>query len=155
MYVFDTSSFIVLGHYFPDIFTTLWDGFNECVSSGEVISCREVYRELDNQVSSNHLKDWINDNRDVFYQPAPEELALVAQFFQNNQYRNLVRSKQILKGTPVADPFLIASAQVKWATIVTEESYKENAARIPTLCRDIGIDCMNLNGFMIEKGWRF
>jgi len=155
MYIFDTSSFIVLGHYFPDVFTSLWEGFDGCVGDGSVVSCREVYRELDNNNSSNHLSDWIEENKSIFLEPTPEELVAVAAFFQDSQYRNLIRSKQVLKGTPVADPFIIAAAQLKEATVVTQESFKPNAARIPTLCKELGIRCIDLQGFMLDQGWRF
>jgi hypothetical protein len=155
MYIFDTSSFIVLGHYFPEVFTSLWEGFDGCVDDGCVLSCREVFRELDNGVSSNHLREWLDGNKAVFLEPTVEELAAVASFFKNSQYRNLVRNRQILNGTPVADPFIIASAQARAATVVTQESFKANGARIPTLCKDLNIECIDLQKFMLDQGWKF
>ncbi|MCZ6821218.1 MAG: DUF4411 family protein [Calditrichaeota bacterium] len=63
--------------------------------------------------------------------------------------------KQRLKGTPVADPFVIASARIRQACVVTEEGKKKNAARIPNVCEYFGVDCTNLEGFMERERWRF
>ncbi|SRR5690554_4946979 len=155
MYIFDTSSFIVLGHYFPDVFTSLWEGFDDCVSNEEVYSCREVLKELDNQIANSHLKEWLDRNKGIFLEPSVDELKTVASFFQDSQYRNLIRHKQVLKGSPVADPFIIASAKERNAVVVTQESFKANGARIPTLCKDLDIRCIDLQGFMLDQGWKF
>ncbi|MEW6042614.1 MAG: DUF4411 family protein, partial [Elusimicrobiota bacterium] len=55
VYVFDTSSFRVLNHYFPQRFPSFWTTFNEYASSGKIISVREVYNELIIQGIKPHL----------------------------------------------------------------------------------------------------
>ena len=47
IYVFDTSSFRVLGNYYPDRFPSFWEMFDELVAAGRIVSVREVHRELD------------------------------------------------------------------------------------------------------------
>jgi hypothetical protein len=59
VYVFDTSSFIVIGHYYPEQFPSFWDKFNQAVNLEKIISVREVFRELDQDASIDHLSDWI------------------------------------------------------------------------------------------------
>lgn len=49
IYVFDTNSFRVLSHYFPEIFPTVWENINLMVSNGNFISVREVYNELERE----------------------------------------------------------------------------------------------------------
>ena len=50
-YVIDTSSFIVMSHYFPDRFPTFWTDFDALVAKGIITSVSEVHKELDNQVT--------------------------------------------------------------------------------------------------------
>lgn len=42
LYVFDTSAFIIIGHYYPDQFPTFWSRFTEAVERGEIVSVRDV-----------------------------------------------------------------------------------------------------------------
>ncbi len=53
-------------------------------------------------------------------------------------------------GDPVADPFLIAAAKDKNALLVTQE--KDEGIRIPSVCRDLVVRCINLETFFdIER----
>jgi hypothetical protein len=38
IYVFDTSSCVVLKNYYPNIFPTLWEQLNELIETGRVVS---------------------------------------------------------------------------------------------------------------------
>ncbi len=155
VYIFDTNSFIVLSHYFPERFPSFWGNFDEFVSEGKIISVREVFGELNVEVSKPHLHDWIVTNKNIFNKPSQEEMIFVREIFSIPHFQYLVTQKQRLKGTPVADPFVIASAKVRNACVITEEDKKKNAARIPNVCEHFNIDCMNLEGFMGREGWQF
>lgn len=155
LYVFDTSSFIVLSHYFPDRFPTFWERFNEFSSSGRIISVKEVYKELDNHVTKTHLRDWMENNKKLFLAPSSEETEFVEQIFSNTPFQTLIKAKQRLVGNPVADPFVIAAAYVRGACVVTEESKNESAIRIPNVCEHYGIDCANIESMMTREGWEF
>jgi len=155
IYVFDTSSFIVLTHYFPQRFPSFWEQFDEAVSQGAIISVREVYNELDAQISKKHLRDWLGSNKRIFLTPSKEETEFVAEIFAVPHFQYLVTQKQRLKGSPVADPFVIASAKINNGCVVTEEARKEDAARIPNVCHHFSIQCMNIEGFMRREGWQF
>jgi len=84
-----------------------------------------------------------------------QETLFVSKIFSVRHFQYLVGQKQTLKGTPVADPFLIASAKVRKGCVVTGEKKKPNAAKIPNVCEYFGIDCTNLEGFMEREGWSF
>jgi len=155
IYVFDTSSFIVLGHYFPQRFPSFWKHFETSVQSGEILSAREVYNELKGKGNKPHLDDWIDANKKVFLVPTPNETAFVGTIFAVPHFQQLVSEQQRLKGVPVADPFVIAIAKVRGGCVVTEEAKKPGAARIPNVCEHFGIACCNLEAFMEAKGWRF
>jgi hypothetical protein len=154
-YVFDTNSFIVLGHYFPERFPSFWGQFEKAVTSGQIVSVREVFNELDGHGNRPHLKKWVKTHRRVFLAPTPEETAFLAQLFAVPRYRQMVSEKQRMKGTPVADPFVIAHASVNDAWVVTEEAKKKNSAKIPNVCEQFGVSCTNIEGFMRREGWRF
>ncbi len=156
IYVFDTSSFIVLGHYFPQRFPSFWEKFNNSVSEGKIISVREVFNELDVQASRDHLITWIRENKRIFLKPEQaDETSFVSQIFSVTHFQQLVKEKQRLKGAYVADPFVIASAKVRDACVITEESKKDNAAKIPNVCEYFHINCSNLEGFMEREKWKF
>jgi hypothetical protein len=154
-YVFDTSSFIVLGHYFPSQFPSFWERFDSAVSARRIVSVREVYRELDPKCSRQHLRDWVDAHKEIFLIPTAAEMDFIADIFSIKHFRQMVSEKQRLKGSPVADPFVIAAARVRNAYVVTEETLKDNAARIPNVCEHFSINWTNIEGFMAAEGWRF
>lgn len=155
IYIFDTSSFIVSGHFFPNRFPTFWENFNDYVARGKIISVREVLNELDQKASVPHLREWIKANKNIFLVPTTRELAFVSKIFEIKHYQQIIDEEHRLKGNPVADPFLVASAKIYSGCVVTEEKEKPNAAKIPNVCKHFDIDCLNLEGFMEKEGWKF
>ena len=155
IYVFDTSSFRVLDHYFPKQFPSFWNNFNDYVLNEYIISVRDVYNELEKQGIKTHLEEWVKSNKKAFLIPDDDEGNFVNQIFVIPHFRQLIKRKQILQGRPSADPFVIASAKIKNACVVTEETMTENASRIPNVCEHFNIECTNLEGFMERENWRF
>ena len=94
-------------------------------------------------------------HKDIFGIPDDEEGKIVAQIFSKEQYRGLVKRVNILKGLPVADPFVVAAAKVRNAIVVTQESLKVGGARIPTLCRELDVQCIDLEGLLEKEGIQF
>lgn len=154
-YVFDACTFIVLGHYFPERFPSFWKNLDDYVSKGKIISVREVFKELDNNASKSHLRTWIDLNKKIFLTPGSKEMEFVSQIFLVPQYQHMVEIKKRLKGIPVADPFIIASAKIRGACVVTEEEKKKDASRIPNVCEHFAVECTNLESFMEKEHWRF
>jgi len=85
----------------------------------------------------------------------PTELQFVATIFQNPHFHGLISKKQLLRGDPVADPFVIACAKVRGGTVVTEERLNPNGARIPNVCEHFNVSCINLEKFMDQQKWSF
>ena len=154
-YVFDTNSFIVIGHYYPEQFPSFWDEFNQAVEASKIISVREVLRELDYVASVSHLANWVEQHRSIFITPDAATAQFVSTIFSVPHFRALVSEKNRLAGRPCADPFIIALAKVIDGCVVTEEKEKSNAPKIPNICRHFGVDCTNLQGFMEREGWSF
>jgi hypothetical protein len=155
IYTIDTSSFIVLGHYFPSVFQSFWIMFNSSVNNNQIISTREVFRELDNENGKDHLRNWVFEKKYIFRIPSNEELAFVSEIFKVPHFQQLLKQKQLLTSGPAADPFIIASAKINNACVVTEELNKKNSAKIPTVCEHFGIDCINLEELMAREHWTF
>lgn len=163
-YVFDTSSIRSLQHFYPRVFRSIWDGLEALVSQGQLISTREVLNELERQAVSDDVLHWIADHRAIFRTPNTDELRFVATIFQVPHFQALIGQQQRLKGTPVADPFVIACAKVHGGILVTEEGWmrsskaltpKPNAAKIPNVCAHFGIRCIDLEEFMHQQDWKF
>ncbi|ACP23927.1 conserved hypothetical protein [Sinorhizobium fredii NGR234] len=133
IYIVDTSSLRELERYYNDIFPTFWKLFQAEVDSGSVVSVREVLRELEACPETNVIA-WAKHNSGIFKPPAPAEAAFVGQIFALPHFQQLISSKAQMTGQPVADPFLIAAAKVCSGTVVTQERFKPNSAKIPNVC---------------------
>jgi len=61
------------------------------------------------------------------------------------------------KGIYGADPFVIALAKVEDLIVVTGERATNNLAKpkIPDVCNDMGIECINILDLMRREGWQF
>jgi hypothetical protein len=155
IYVFDTSSLRSLQHFYPSVFKTIWDGLDALVQQEILISTREVWNELERQNVSADVLAWAKQKKKIFVTPTAAELQFVAQILQINHFQALIGEQQRLKGTPVADPFVIACAKIKGGTVVTEEQLKPNAAKIPNVCAHFNVPCIDLERFMQQQEWAF
>lgn len=155
IYVFDTSSIRSLQHFYPSVFKSIWDGLDGLVQQQSLVSTREVWNELERQNISTDVLAWAKQNKQIFTTPNAAELNFVAQIFQTKHFQSLIGEQQRLKGTPVADPFVIACAKIKSGTVVTEEQMKPNAAKIPNVCAHFNVPCIDLEKFMQQQGWEF
>lgn len=154
-YVVDTSTFIVLKNYYPGTFATLWAHIDALAADGTLVSVREVFNELQNSNENDFIRDWAKEHKAIFAAPTNAEQLMVRQILAIPHFQTLIGAKAILKGTPVADPFLIAAAVVNGATVVAQERLKPNAAKIPNVCAHFGVPCLDLQSFMAEQGWAF
>ncbi len=154
-YVIDTCSLIVLGNFYPNRFPSVWALLGELVADERLISVREVLREFQKRNGSPHMFAWVRANNGIFLSPSQAEMAFVSQIFSVPHFQNAIPSKARFTGSPVADPFVIASAWVRGGCVVTQEELRPNAAKIPNICAHFGIECTNLEGLMAAEGWQF
>lgn len=154
IYVFDTCSLSILKNYYQDVFQSVWQCLGTLIASGSAISTREVAREMANGQPVTWL-DSLLQGRDFFKTPDGHETAFVQAIFQVPRFADLIGTKQRLRGTPVADPFVIACAKIRSGTVVTEERYKLGGVKIPNVCAHFSVPSMNLEEFMRVQGWRF
>ncbi len=154
-YVFDNSPLSTLfKNYYRRRFPTLWQHFDELVDNGDIVSTREVLREIEDGAVES-LRDWAAQNGELFTMPNAEEGAFVARIFAVQHFQQNIERQKMLKGGRNADPFVIAKAAVTERTVVTMEQRRPNAVKIPNICDHFGIPCMTLEDFMETEGWEF
>ena len=156
VYVFDTSSFIVLGHYYNDQFPSLWEKINDEVKSGKIISVKEVFNEIESYGPETELKQWVRKNKKIFQPMTEQESQTVSGIFtKHKRFQDMINKKIRAQGRPVADPFIVAKAMHIEGAVVSEETFQKDGVKIPNLCQVKEIPCLKLEKFMKKKGWRF
>ncbi|MCA9802740.1 MAG: DUF4411 family protein [Cyanobacteria bacterium HKST-UBA02] len=155
MYVFDTSALSALfRNYYKQRFPTLWKKFDKLVDDKQIVSTREVFREIDNS-SLETLRVWAIANRSLFAVPTAAEAVFVAKIYSVSHFQKNIEQQKLYKGGKNADPFVIARAATESRNVVTMEILKPNGVKIPNICQHFGIVCLTLEGFMEEQGWTF
>src|SRR6266403_303961 len=130
-YCVDTSAWIDgwARYYPPDVFPTLWTRLDELINAGDIVSSEEVYVELAKK--SDELHDWIKDRKQMLVPLASDIQQRAVDLLA--EYPRLVDT---LRNRSMADPFVIATAMVLGATVVTGEvlTGKMDKPRIPDVC---------------------
>lgn len=156
LYVIDTSALIDLfDNYYLSRFPTMWGLFDSLVECGSIVSVREAFREIESFQGALRLVTWSKAHQSFFEQPTPEEIDFVRQILMVPHFQQLLDKKKVRSGGPVADPFVIAKAKARGGFVVTHEKYKNNAARIPNVCKSLSIPYLNLEEFMEKENWLF
>jgi predicted nucleic acid-binding protein len=153
-YCLDTSVLINSWgeHYRKDVFPGVWETLEEMIASGQVISCIEVFTELERQ--RDELLDWAKARKQMFETPTQPVIQRLAELMQ--AYPNFAAAG----GTAnAADPWLIAHATVTETVVVTFEEWKQTKAtkppKIPNVCDDVGVPWLSPIDFFAETGFNF
>lgn len=156
LYILDTNTLSQLFRfYYRNNFPSLWKKFDQLVKDGQILSTREVLRELEDGRKAELAYKWAEEHKYLFPDPRTEEVQFVSQIFGVHHFQQNLQNK---KGKPRrrgADPFIIAQAKRTGGTVVTEEAKPPNGARIPNICEHFEIPCTNLQGLMDSEGWKF
>lgn len=155
VYIFDSSSLIVLfKNFYLRRFPTLWSLYDSLIDEKRILSVREVRNEVKER--GDRLSEWSKRNGEFYQIPTNNEMLFIQKIFLIRHFQAIVRNKERLLGKPVADPFVIAKAnEIAAGCVVTEETYKKNAAKIPNICQHFNIRCINLREFMEIENWVF
>ena len=157
----DTSPFIEMKESYPkDIFPKLWENIEKLCKEGRLIAPFEVKNEIEQ--GDDELKRWVRSKniRKIFIKPDKSQVKLVTEILKH--YDFLAKPG---KPGPNADPWVIALAIEKnneaqanlfhnKYIVVTEES-KTRTDRIPAVCRNYNIECINLIELFRKEGWKF
>lgn len=155
-YIFDTASLsVIFKHYYFDRFPTFWEKFNNSILNKEILSVREVKKEIEEKKWDINLEIWVKKNNDFFIDPNNEEMLFITQIYTIKHFQQNLERDKLLKGGSFADPFIISKAKIINGTVVTQEKFRDNAVKIPNICKHFNINCTDLEGFLIEKDWKF
>ncbi|MFA6330194.1 MAG: DUF4411 family protein [Candidatus Micrarchaeia archaeon] len=161
-YIIDTSSLIELNRKYPiDVFPGIWKKIEELIGKGFLFSPHEVRKEI--LVLDDSLKDWVQKQEKLFRPLTANQIELVRTILK--KYPSLANPDSEV---PSADPFVIALAVemgkdpqqtlapvTKIRIIVTEERLRGNRVRIPFVCKDYSIACLNILEMCRAEGWKF
>lgn len=136
-------------HYPLDVFPTIWSHMDHAAKSGAIFVVEEVVLELERKDDGMHK--WIED-RDAMVVPIDGELQSRVSAIMS-KYPRLVDTKKKRSG---CDPWVIALAQARGLTVVTGEKPTGNLLKpkIPDVCKDLGLACIEIVDFFRRQGWR-
>lgn len=112
--------------------------------NGNLFSLKEVYEELEDS------QDLWQDYKQHFRELTVEESDAMAALLQDSRFE--VFKKHGKREDNWADPYLIACAMVNnMVVVVSEENLNRNPQRkIAYVCKELGIECINLIDFLRE-----
>ena len=135
-----------------EVFPSTWDSVGDIAKIGEVISPREVLREI--EVRDDQLYTWAR--RHITFQKLDSEQQTIVRDIMS-KYSALV---DLSKPTPDADPFVIALAKSKNCIVITQENYvnlggPKSKPKIPNVCEAYKVKWIRILDLFKEKGWQF
>jgi hypothetical protein len=150
-YCFDTSSLIECWSrsYPPDVFPGLWSKLEHKIALGGMVCPDEVRVELARQ--DDALAKWAAARPYLFV--ALDNAIQVATSEILAAHPMLMKATKNRNG---ADPFVIATARVRDLIVVTEErGGTDQKPKIPSVCRALGVPCIDVLRFIRDQGWSF
>jgi hypothetical protein len=153
LYSFDTSALIDgLERYYPaNIFDGLWQAVDSLISDGRFFASTEVWEEIKKKDES--VKKWAEPRRsDVFIDTDATTTKEVQKIL--DKFPRLVMSGGRRNR---ADPFVVAVASLRKATVVTGEGSDGtmNKPKIPFVCQQLNIPCVTFTEFISAEDWKF
>lgn len=150
-YSIDTSAILDawVRLYPPDIFRALWLNIESLINDEQLFATEEVLYELEKK--EDEVFKWAKKQK--MFIPISVEIQQIASQVLS-EFPRLVDTR---KDRTQADPFVIALAKHKNFTVVTSEKATgtPDKPRIPIVCQNLGIKCINLIQFIRELNWRF
>lgn len=156
MYSVDTSFLMEWQdrNYPVDLFPGLKAKIEEMIAADR-FRCVDVVEEEINSVAKPGLKSWLKSSGIVV--PLTPEAQIEGAAIEA-LYPDLTDPKGIHQS---ADAYVIALAKIEKGTVLTLETSvheKPNTKKkhyIPDVCRDLGVDCINLLGLLRREHWTF
>jgi predicted nucleic acid-binding protein len=147
-YCIDTSALIAAWYerYKPNRFPKLWEQFDQLVKAERLFSSLMVLDECSRR--SPELHAWLKEREDMFL-PPDEAIQKRVDHIVNTYSRLVEQGKEKF----AADPFVIATAEVKGYVVVTEETGPDSLRKIPGVCRALKVSCKNLMELFDAEDW--
>ena len=119
-------------------------------NNGGIFVIEEVVRELERK--DDDIYQWVKQ-RDAMIVPIDVEVQEhLTQIM--SKYGRLVDTRRNRSG---CDPWVIALARARGLTVVTGEKATGNLEKpkIPDVCKDLGVSCVDIVDFFRKQGWRW
>ncbi|MGP8068115.1 MAG: DUF4411 family protein [Thermoplasmata archaeon] len=150
-YSCDTSSLIHVWKSYPrEVFRELWSHVETLVTEGRLQSPLEVFHELEGK--EDDLHHWAKTRVNALFVNDVTLWDRAARIVK--EYPDLV---DFSRTKPQADPFVIALAQARGWTVITEEGRTGPGAKlkIPAVCSRLGVKCGKSLDLIRLEGWKF
>ena len=145
-YIIDTNSILSQKEgepYRRNVFRTLWSNIEELITDKSIVMSQENRIEVEDE----DIKKWLN-SLSIVVLPIDDEIqANVTKVVTTNP--KLIDFKEVKSS---GDAFLIATAMKYGLTVITEENKRSNK-KIPYVCKNLGIPCINLLELCEKQGW--
>lgn len=147
-YIIDTSSILSQKDNEPHrrtINKTLWKHIDELIAEKRIVTCSEIIEE----VNEEELRKWFVALQGVIL-PIDDEV-------QENVKKVVTTNPQLIDFRQIkssGDAFLIATA-MKYGFIVITEENKTGQKKIPFVCKNLNVPCVDILGLCEMEGWSF
>jgi len=153
VYSVDTSALIdgLERFYRPLSFPSLWIRVDQLIAEGRLLCSEEILEEA--TLRDLPAKEWCLQRKEQLIVPTDAAVATEVQALLG-KYPAMTKN---LKGRNRADPFVVVVASMRGATVVTGEGQGGSASRpkIPWVCHELGIPCVQLADVITQEGWAF
>lgn len=153
VYCIDTSSFIwAMNNAYPiENFPVFWNNLSLAARDKTIISSEVVLEEITRK--DDGVSKWAKSQSDLFIK-VDDEVGLSMKDIVG-RYPKIIDP---LADRNQADPWLIALAKAKGATVITQEKPAGQDAskmKIPNVCDHVGIAWKDILGLVKDLNWRF
>ena len=155
-FVVDANVFIDFARYYPDdIAPTFRPQLVECAEAKQWLSIDRVRKEV--AMKEDWISEWADDHKQLFMSTERNDVGEVygrIQEWASRQDYKPVALDRLGRG---ADGWLVAYAVVEDLRVVTNEVAEPQNRRnvkIPDICKEFGVDCVNMLGLMRNLGIR-
>ncbi len=150
VYSLDASSLIEAHHIYPRTnFPSLWDELETLARNDRLKMPELVFDE----VKDEEIKEWYEEKQ------LKSKIRVAIDLLDQNKAKALIQKLvNPDTGESGGDPWVIALAQdLPNGIVVTQEkaSRNEDKPKIPNVCGDLGIECINLLELIKKEGWEF
>jgi hypothetical protein len=147
-YIFDTCAILSQKDdrdHRRTVYVKLWENIDMYVQDEIIVTCSEVKDEIRDE----KIIKWLSDNHCAIID--------IDEIIQKNVIKVVTSNPRIIDFKKVkssGDAFLIASAMKHSLTVVSEES-KDSDKKIPQVCKNLGVDCINIIELCERENWIF
>jgi len=145
-------------YYSPKLCPDYWDILNELGNKGIIFIPEEVSNEIvHREENEDDLSKWLRKSSIPVHRTDEMVISCWKKILHVNPLHKLLVDN--IKNRSLADPWVISHAMKMRATVVTKEnkvtSLNAKTVKIPNVCENMGIRCINDFDFLQELDMKF